>query len=542
MPGPYFAVFTTVGLQRLAEAQASGIPLVFTDLAVGDGDGAEITPSAGMTALVNETARVSINNVDITPGAPDTVRVEGLIPAATGSFTIREAGLFNGDGELLVIASYPPIYKPVPADGVSVEEYIRILLVYSGTEAVSLTIDTSVVVATRLYVDEADDALDERITALESVHSGAFGDGSDGDILLDGFPIPPGYASLAGSTYTLTRDVFAENLTINNGMELATAGFRVYCKGTLTTIGTGKITANGSAGSGINGGAGGVAGAVLGGGAGATGVSSGAGAAASNLTSALGGAGGAGGTGAGGAGGAGGTATAPTAATGNARLYTPATLGHIIGGGSIAGIRGGAGGGAGGGDGGSGQGWGGGGGGGVLCVAARILALASASALEAKGGAGVFAGLGAGGGGGGGGGALIVVYQEKQNGTTFSAATNCPAGAGGAGAGALAGANGSNGNVIELALADEAVGIGHLERGFITVGSVGLGTSYAVSFDEPFASAVGAAGYQIDVEISYTTPAYDPVSWWITEKDVNGFTLNLTDDVFTGEIRWSARR
>jgi hypothetical protein len=175
----YFAIFTTVGLERLAEAQASGTPLVFVDVAVGDGGGSEITPLASMTALVNETARVTVNNVDIAPGAPTTVRVEGLIPAATGGFTIREAGLFNGAGELIAIASYPPIYKPVPADGVSIEEYIRILLVYEETTAIALTVDTSVVTATTLYVDERDgvieteiDLLDARVAVIESLLAG----------------------------------------------------------------------------------------------------------------------------------------------------------------------------------------------------------------------------------------------------------------------------------------------------------------------------------------------------------------------------------
>jgi hypothetical protein len=151
---PYFAIFTTLGLTRLAEAQANNIPLVFTHVAVGDGDGVEITPVVGMTELVNERARVAVNLVEISPDAPTTVRVEGLIPAATGGFYIREAGLFNGDGELIAIASYPPIYKPTPGEGASVEEYIRIPLEYATTSAIALTVDTSVVIATRLYVEK----------------------------------------------------------------------------------------------------------------------------------------------------------------------------------------------------------------------------------------------------------------------------------------------------------------------------------------------------------------------------------------------------
>jgi phage-related tail fiber protein len=150
----YYTILTTLGLTRLAEAQMSGVPLVFTHLAVGDGGGSPITPSAGMTALVNEVARVSVNNVEISPDAPTVVRVEGLIPSGTGGFTIREAALFNGAGEMIAIASYPPIYKPVPSDGAIVEEYIRILIEYAAVEAIALTVDPDVITATRLYVDD----------------------------------------------------------------------------------------------------------------------------------------------------------------------------------------------------------------------------------------------------------------------------------------------------------------------------------------------------------------------------------------------------
>jgi phage-related tail fiber protein len=154
MPTPtYYAIFTTLGLTRLAEAHAAGVALVFAHVAVGDGGGAPITPDPSMTALVNETARVVTNSVSVSPDALDIVRVEGLFPAAVGGFTIREAGIFNHAGELMAVASYPPIYKPTPADGVSVEEYVRILLKYSNTADIAMSVDPDVITATRLYVD-----------------------------------------------------------------------------------------------------------------------------------------------------------------------------------------------------------------------------------------------------------------------------------------------------------------------------------------------------------------------------------------------------
>lgn len=67
-----------------------------------------------------------------------------------------------------------------------------------------------------------------------------FGDGSDGDVVI--------------STNTdLTRDMFYNNLTINNGITLSPKGYRIYVLGTLTFVGTGKILQNaGNGGNGAN--------------------------------------------------------------------------------------------------------------------------------------------------------------------------------------------------------------------------------------------------------------------------------------------------
>jgi phage-related tail fiber protein len=162
----FYTVLTTEGLARLAAAAMSGDPVVFHDLAVGDGNGSPITPVASMTSLVNERARVSVNKVEISQNAPTTIRTEGLIPADVGGFTIREAAIFDRDGAMIAIASYPPIYKPTLAgDGVSVQEYIRILIQYSPVTAVALTVDTSVITAT---VEDLEDATGGKLFLWEN--------------------------------------------------------------------------------------------------------------------------------------------------------------------------------------------------------------------------------------------------------------------------------------------------------------------------------------------------------------------------------------
>lgn len=79
----------------------------------------------------------------------------------------------------------------------------------------------------------------------------AFGDGSDGDV------------TISGNT-DLTTDMYYNNLTVNSGVTLNTANYRVFVKGTLTNNGTiacvGGAGTNGSDGVKPNGGAGGSAG------------------------------------------------------------------------------------------------------------------------------------------------------------------------------------------------------------------------------------------------------------------------------------------
>lgn len=150
----YFALITTVGAAKLAAAQASENPLRFVDFAVGDGDGAGYTPDAAMTELVNERARVAVNQVVVWSDAENTISIEGTIPAATGGFTVREIGIFDPDGDLIVIASTPPTYKAEIADGVTADLYLKVLIEYAVVEAVELTVDGAVVMATREYVDE----------------------------------------------------------------------------------------------------------------------------------------------------------------------------------------------------------------------------------------------------------------------------------------------------------------------------------------------------------------------------------------------------
>lgn len=150
----YSATLTTLGAQRLAEAQMSGVPLLFAEIAVGDGDGSTPSVLASRVELVNEVWRGDVETVEIYASAASTVRIEGTIPAATGQFTVREVGVFNEAGELIVYASHPDFYKPIPAEGVSADLILRQLLYYAAIDAIELVVDPAVATASREYVDD----------------------------------------------------------------------------------------------------------------------------------------------------------------------------------------------------------------------------------------------------------------------------------------------------------------------------------------------------------------------------------------------------
>lgn len=147
-------VLTTAG-QNLIAAATAGDPLVIDEIAVGDGDGAPISPDAGMTALINERARVSVSEMVVTG---NVVRFRAVfVPGAT-EYTIREAGLF-ADGTLVAVTSLPQQDMPdqawATAQAQSVEFMVTIGIVVTDTDTVTVNVDTSQVFATISYVDNA---------------------------------------------------------------------------------------------------------------------------------------------------------------------------------------------------------------------------------------------------------------------------------------------------------------------------------------------------------------------------------------------------
>lgn len=154
MTTKFFAVLTNLGAAKLANATALGTQLQITHMAVGDGGGVLPLPNAAQTQLIGEKRRAALNSLSVDAANSSQIIAEQVIPETEGGWWIREIGLFDKDGVLIAIANCPETYKPQLQEGSGRTQTVRMVLIVSSTEAVTLKIDPSVVLATRKYVDD----------------------------------------------------------------------------------------------------------------------------------------------------------------------------------------------------------------------------------------------------------------------------------------------------------------------------------------------------------------------------------------------------
>lgn len=283
-----------------------------------------------------------------------------------------------------------------------------------------------------------DDALFLAAIGVGTEETELFGDGNDGEMTIS-------------SNTSLTRDIYPTRLTVDPGITLDAAGFRIVAK--QGVIANGTISNDGSDAAGSMAGAGGKTGTIGGGGNGATGVVGAGVASDSSNSDAAPGQGGRGGNGGAGGSGSGGT-SGNIRSQANSRvrsrrfdsIVTMADFDEAV---SDATVRfyGGTGGGSGAGDG-ANAGGGGGGGGGIVVIVSPYIFIAPGGSIRAIGGRGGDADGGNAGSGGGGGGGLIATatasLRDRGLRNVSAGAAGTPSGTG------AAGASGNDGRLINV--------------------------------------------------------------------------------------------
>lgn len=149
MTAQYFTVLTNYGTQAFAKAIATNQPLRLSSFAVGDGNGQAVTPTADRTALVKETHRANVSAVSLDPRNNKQIIIELTIPEDVGGFYIREMGVFDSANKLVAYANAPESFKPTLESGSGKVQVLRMILKVSNSQAVTLSIDNSVIFITR---------------------------------------------------------------------------------------------------------------------------------------------------------------------------------------------------------------------------------------------------------------------------------------------------------------------------------------------------------------------------------------------------------
>ncbi|MHA8345427.1 phage tail protein [Klebsiella pneumoniae] len=167
----YIAILTHAGEAKMAAAAISGEPVGFSHMGVGDGGGTPYQPYAEQTGLVNELYRAPLNRLVIADSGANVIRAEMVMFPQVGGFWLREAALYDDDGVCLAVASLPPSYKPLLAEGSGRQQAVNLWIAVNNTADVRLMTDPAVVIASLGEVnrakDEAKDYADEILTELD---------------------------------------------------------------------------------------------------------------------------------------------------------------------------------------------------------------------------------------------------------------------------------------------------------------------------------------------------------------------------------------
>lgn len=149
MAKQYYSVLTDYGTQVIAGAIASKQPLQITQMAVGDGEGRTPTPDSRKTGLVREMHRADISAISVDPRNDKQIIFELTIPENVGGFWIREMGIFDNQNRLVAYANCPDSFKPELTSGSGKVQVVRMILLVSSSDAITLKVDDSVIFVTR---------------------------------------------------------------------------------------------------------------------------------------------------------------------------------------------------------------------------------------------------------------------------------------------------------------------------------------------------------------------------------------------------------
>lgn len=163
-----YSLPTNTGAAKLSYALANKLTVDISHMAIGDGNGAPVNPTAAATKLTREVHRAQLNQLYQHPDNPNWLVAELVIPAEVGGWTIREIGLYDVAGDLIFIGNHAEQYKPVQNQGSDETKTIRMVILVSSVASVTLRTDPTTVMATIKFVNDSVAAAATEATQAEA--------------------------------------------------------------------------------------------------------------------------------------------------------------------------------------------------------------------------------------------------------------------------------------------------------------------------------------------------------------------------------------
>lgn len=161
----YKTMLTAQGKQTLFDAIAKKQAISLVKMKLGDGQ-SEL--NAAWAELPNIKHELEISSI-IEGDAEGEIKIEGVIPADVGGFTIRQIGVFSDSGILFAIANVPPTTKPLVSQGSAKDLRINFHLAIGEASAVVLSVDKSTVLASKQELNNEIEKLKKEMLIVADV-------------------------------------------------------------------------------------------------------------------------------------------------------------------------------------------------------------------------------------------------------------------------------------------------------------------------------------------------------------------------------------
>lgn len=152
---PYKSLITDIGNAKMARAVLEGQKVNVVKMRLGDGGGAYYMPTSDAVDLVNQVWEGEIASKTINEASPNIIAVKTVIPSSVGGFTVREAGLFDDEGDMIAVCNMPDIGKATLPEGISTSIDIVMNILLTNVDAVDFVINPTLDPASREDVEDA---------------------------------------------------------------------------------------------------------------------------------------------------------------------------------------------------------------------------------------------------------------------------------------------------------------------------------------------------------------------------------------------------